>query len=160
MEVILVILGIIAAVSSFFKDSEDTDTPIPKRRNNSPRPTPTPSGGGGSRSSAQNTQDESRSQTTIPADSIEEQQYEQRKQLAERMNTMEYRDTQSEHDAISHHHTRKPGSNLSSEERRLKKRMNNNLTRTGLINGIIMSEVLGQPRAVRPYRNIVAQRKK
>ncbi|WP_010531030.1 hypothetical protein [Lentibacillus jeotgali] len=156
MEVILIILAIIGTVSGLFKDKADSDTPIPKRKSNPPKPTPTPSGGDQSYSSPE---DKADTQTTASAPSIEEQQDEQRKKLAERMNAMEHQDTRREHDAIVTRN-RKPGTDLSAEHQRLRNSMNNNLTRTGLINGVIMSEVLGQPRAVKPYRSIVAQRKK
>ncbi|HLR61128.1 MAG TPA: hypothetical protein VK097_01660 [Lentibacillus sp.] len=157
MEVILIILAIIATASGLFKDKADTDTPIPKRKNNPPGPAPAPSGGGQSHSSTEN---ETGTQTTVSAPSIEEQQNEQRKQLADRMSTKEHQDTEREHHAIISDKSRTPDTDLSNEHQKLRKTMNNNLTRTGLINGVIMSEVLGQPRAVKPYRSIVAQRKK
>src|SRR5690625_2236794 len=43
----------------------------------------------------------------------------------------------------------------SKAEKRHKKRIRKNLTKKGLINGIIMSEVLGPPRARKPYQNIL-----
>lgn len=157
MEIILIILAIVSALSGLFKDKSDRDTGPPKRSHNPPKPTPTPSGGGqGGGTEAQN-----EPQTSVSTVSIEEQQNEQRRQLAERMNTVKQNPTeQREHDAISHHDTRRPENNLSAERHNMKRQMNSNLTRTGVINGVIMSEVLGQPRAVKPYRSIVSQRKK
>ncbi|TFJ94078.1 hypothetical protein [Lentibacillus salicampi] len=159
MEFILVILGIVAALSGLFKDNSDSDSPIPKRRNNPPRPTPTPSGGGGSSSSTWERQNESGSQPS--ASSIEEQEYEQRKQLAERMNTMPYQsqEPELEHDATIRYDPRKSENGLAVEQEKLKRSMKRSLTRSGVINGVMMSEVLGQPRAVKPYRSIIAQRK-
>ncbi|QKY69493.1 hypothetical protein [Lentibacillus sp. CBA3610] len=159
MELIFIILGIIAALSGFFKDNQDSDTGKPKRGNNQPQPTPFPSGAGNGNGGRQR---EQKPQSTVATESIEETQYDQRKQLAERMNTAENQ-TQTQkygHDAIMDHNTREPGNDLSIEKKRMKKQMNRNLTRSGLINGVIMSEVLGQPRAVRPYRSIIAERKR
>ncbi|SFA70315.1 hypothetical protein SAMN04488072_101116 [Lentibacillus halodurans] len=157
MEVILIILAIVAALSGFFKDNSDTDTRIPKRGNSQPGPVSPPSGGG-NRNGGKSVDEP---QSTVSTASLEEQQYEQRRQLAERMNTMEQKQTpEREHDVIMKHNTREPGTDLSVEQQKMKKRMNSNLTRTGLINGVIMSEVLGPPRAVKPYKSIVDQRKK
>ncbi|GGJ83379.1 hypothetical protein GCM10007063_02350 [Lentibacillus kapialis] len=157
MEVILIILAIVASISGLFKDKSDTDTPVPQRKNNQSEPTPAPSGSGQTRSSTEN---ETETQTTVSASSIEEQQDEQRKQLAERMNTTKHQYTEQEHDAIISHKTRKSDTDLTDQQLKLRKNMNNNLTRSGLINGVIMSEVLGQSRAVKPYRSIITQRKK
>lgn len=41
-----------------------------------------------------------------------------------------------------------------------KRDVKSGLNREGLINGIIMSEVLGSPRARKPYRSVVSERKK
>lgn len=155
MEIIFIILAIVAVLSGFLKNDSDNDTRTSRRGNNQPGPTPYPSGRE-NRSGEMQRGDEP--QSTV-AESIEVQQYEQRNQLAERMNTMK-QNQESEHDANIQHSTRKPEDDLSAEHQKMKKQMTNNLTRTGIINGVIMSEVLGQPRAVKPYRSIVAERKK
>ncbi|ALX48121.1 hypothetical protein [Lentibacillus amyloliquefaciens] len=156
MEIIFIILAIIASLSGFFKDNKDSDTKVPPRRNNQPGPSPSTGGNTGEWTQ----QEELPQSAEVPA-TIEEQQQEQRKQLAERMNTAGKEQAEKRgHDAILRHNTRDSGNDLSLERKRAKKQMRNNLTRTGMINGVIMSEVLGQPRAVKPYRSIIAERKK
>ncbi|SFD55296.1 hypothetical protein SAMN05216238_102182 [Lentibacillus persicus] len=159
MEIIFIILAIIASVSGFFKDKDDNpgpDTRMPGRGKQQPRPSPAPStdrhtGG----------EDQQQEMPQAAQATIEEQQQEQRRQLAERMNTAgEKQENAGEHDAIKRHDVREPENELSLEQRKAKKQMNNNLTRTGVINGVIMSEVLGSPRAVKPYRSVIAERKK
>ncbi len=44
-------------------------------------------------------------------------------------------------------------------KREMKRRVSGNLDGKGLVNGIIMSEVLGSPRAKQPYRSIVQKKK-
>lgn len=45
-------------------------------------------------------------------------------------------------------------------KRRLRKKFQNNLTRNGLIDSVVMSEVLGSPRARKPYESVVNQRRR
>lgn len=45
-------------------------------------------------------------------------------------------------------------------QRRLKRRFQKKLTRDGLIDSVIMSEVLGSPRARKPYESVVKQRRR
>ncbi|MFD1363016.1 hypothetical protein [Lentibacillus salinarum] len=159
MEIIFIILAIVAALSGFFKDNAQNNRDTSERRQNKPVPAPFPSGG--EDKTADSPHRETETVPTDVAESIEERQYEQRKQLAERMNKTEQTQTpDSEHDGIKQHITREPGNELTAEQQKMKRQMNHNLTRTGLVNGVIMSEVLGQPRAIKPYRSIVAQRKK
>ncbi|WP_217586744.1 hypothetical protein [Lentibacillus saliphilus] len=44
------------------------------------------------------------------------------------------------------------------QQRELKKQLKSHLTGKGIINGIVMSEILGQPRALKPYRSVTKQR--
>lgn len=64
-----------------------------------------------------------------------------------------------EHDALSGIKQRKltPDSKKNSV---MRKQISRNLTKQGLVNGIIMNEVIGPPRAMKPYRSITEQRRK
>ncbi|WP_077327053.1 hypothetical protein [Virgibacillus siamensis] len=48
---------------------------------------------------------------------------------------------------------------LTKEQKEFKKRISNNLNKKGLVNGIIMAEILGKPRAMQPYRSIISKRR-
>lgn len=158
MDVLLVIIAIVAVLSGFLKDRSDTGSGKQKRTFNRPNPSPTPSGGndrsGGMVSDKQE-------QSEVNASSIEEQQQEQRKRLSDRMNTA----TQVEmgkrkHDAIIGGMKKVSEKDISAKQRQLKKRIKSNLNQKGLVNGIIMAEVLGTSRAGKPYQSILKQRRK
>jgi len=44
-------------------------------------------------------------------------------------------------------------------EKAFKRNFNKSLTRKGLVNSVIMAEVLGAPRARRPYQSVIAKRR-
>jgi len=48
----------------------------------------------------------------------------------------------------------------AAQRKRVKKKFRNNLSREGLIDSVIMSEVLGSPRARKPYESVVNQRRR
>ncbi|MGP4107230.1 hypothetical protein [Virgibacillus sp. L01] len=157
MDVILIILAIIGGLAGFLKDKSDKDTNKQKRTVNSPNPSPTPSGGGGMARSDYQTQ------VSEEKTSIEEQQQEQRERLADRMNTATQKAIEErKHDAIinENDNINQTGNKLSVEQKRFKRRIKNNLNQQGLVNGVIMAEVLGSPRAKEPYQSIVKQRRK
>lgn len=54
---------------------------------------------------------------------------------------------------VSNHIRKRQTENVASDhkEEPFKRRFKGNVTRTGLINSVIMSEVLGPPRAMKPY---------
>ncbi|MBP1947577.1 hypothetical protein [Virgibacillus litoralis] len=157
MDVILIILAIIGGLAGFLKDKSDTNSNKQRRTANPPKPSPTPSGGVGE------TVSNNQPQSTVAKTSIEEQQQEQRERLADRMNT----DTQKalderKHDAIitDNSDNKESDRELSAEQKRFKRRIKNNLNQKGLVNGVIMAEVLGSPRATKPYQSVVKQRRK
>lgn len=43
---------------------------------------------------------------------------------------------------------------------KMERQVSSNLTEKGLVNGIIMAEVLGPPRAKKPYRSVLSERRK
>ncbi|MFB4166514.1 hypothetical protein [Virgibacillus sp. JSM 102003] len=157
MDVILIILAIIGGLAGFLKDKSENDTNKQKRTVNSPKPSPTPSGGAGGM-----TRNDYQQQSSEEKTSIEEQQQEQRERLADRMNTATQKAIdERKHDAIINENDNfnQTDKELSVEQKRFKRRIKNNLNRKGLVNGVIMAEVLGSPRAKKPYQSIVKQRR-
>ncbi|RYG74732.1 hypothetical protein EU245_00700 [Lentibacillus lipolyticus] len=155
MDIILVVLAIIGALSGLFKDKSETESPIPKREN-VPRETKP------KQTVSSDTGEELESQSPLPSSStIEDIQKQQREQLAERMDgtgTANQEESEHKQDAMKLN-TGKDADDASHKQQKLKKNIRNNLNRSGLVNGVIMSEVLGQPRANKPYRTITSQRK-
>jgi vacuolar-type H+-ATPase subunit I/STV1 len=98
---------------------------------------------------------------SISSSTIAEQQQEQLDKLASQFNTKksevmsdmqeEFSDTKSV--------LREFNRDLSKEQKQIKKGVSESLKGKGLINGIIMAEVLGPPRATKPYRSVISERK-
>ncbi|MDY0396722.1 hypothetical protein RWE15_23520 [Virgibacillus halophilus] len=109
-----------------------------------PKPTPTPSGP----SDTVSIPKYDKQISTASSSSIEEQQQKQMERLAGRMHTIEAIRNMEEMDENNHKalHGLGDGKKLESEtQRAFRKQMKRQLTRNGLIEGIIMSEVLGAP---------------
>src|SRR5699024_10950928 len=91
---------------------------------------------------------------------VEEHRDEQMERLKQQLNTDEDQSlphiTDNKQSVLkvvhSHDHSYKYG--------QFKKDMKKNLTKQGLIDSIVMAEVLGPPRARKPYRSIIYERKK
>ncbi|MFD1412809.1 hypothetical protein [Oceanobacillus jeddahense] len=95
----------------------------------------------------------------ISAGGIEEQQRKQMERMTNRYQTASQEDVedakQNFKDLIVDR--KDEGDNPGKNE--MKKRVSGNLDGKGLVNGVIMAEVLGPPRAKQPYRSIVQRRK-
>jgi len=164
MEVILVILAIIGGISSLFKD-KITEQPK-KKPNGQPRPTsPVPD------RSQEKENDQSHYEPSKEAIEMQEQRDSQMQQLAERMN-MNKQEKEEEHkanlDAYGNgEHSADVNSDFDEQEKQkeflktnMQKRVRNNLNQKGLVDGIIMSEVLGPPRSRKPYQSVITKRSK
>lgn len=142
---ILVLLAIVGGIAGFIKDKSKKADESSKRYP-TPKPTKTPSGGyqvasdeGSQRMSMENQQ----------GNVIDEQQ-----------GTHLHRAVKNgEHDAIPESTLRRPPHD-SDHKSRLKREIRHNLSKQGLVNNIIMSEVLGPPRATKPYKSVTAERRK
>ncbi|MBT2214503.1 hypothetical protein F3157_00290 [Virgibacillus dakarensis] len=154
MEGLLVILAIIGGVIGLFKDKSTDKTN--KKPYQVPKPTATPSGRNyQAERSEPAVHDNARTSTVI-----EEQRDNQIEQLAEQINTST-REMQKKlsHDAIIGNTLRQP-KNIDYQKAAMKKQVRKNLTRKGLVDGIIMAEVLGPPRSRKPYRSVISERTK
>ncbi|MFD2046104.1 hypothetical protein ACFSTA_12025 [Ornithinibacillus salinisoli] len=158
---VIIIIGAILRLLGGSKENEQEkrgQNPRP-RQNPEPRPTATPSGGQRQRNNQPVKQNETAAQTI----SIEDQQQQQLERLAGRMNTSK---DQSMDDLTGHSSNlgetfKQPKRNIDShKEENYRKQIKGNLSRNGLVNSVIMAEVLGSPRAKKPYRSVIADRKR
>lgn len=142
---ILVLLAIVGGIVGFIKDRSKKEDQS-RRPYTPPNPTPTPSVG-----------------YDVPS---EEKSYEvsvenqQTYRMEEQQDTNIHRAVKNgEHDAIAKSTLRKPSNGLN-KNKRMKRQIKSNLSKQGLVNGVIMSEVLGSPRATKPYRSVITERRK
>lgn len=152
MDVILIIIAIIGGVSTLFKD-KGTDQSKKKPYQQSGPTTPVPD-------SSQKKQNEG-SRYTPNTETIEmqEQRDAQMHQLAERMN-IGTQENEEEHKANPANDLQETSKQDKIPNTVMQKRIRNNLNRKGLVDGIIMSEVLGPPRARKPYQSVIVKRSK
>lgn len=99
------------------------------------------------------------SRPDISAGSVEEQQKEQMERLRSRYQTASRGDLEDLADKFKDLVVERQNEEESLGKREMKKRVSGNLDGKGLVNGIIMAEVLGAPRAKKPYRNAIQARK-
>ncbi|RDW21765.1 hypothetical protein [Oceanobacillus chungangensis] len=165
----IVVIIISAIMGLFGKKSEDAEKK--KQQSNRPKPAPNPvsrsqrnerqeaNPTAGSKQARSNTPQASK--PMVSTISIEEQQKAQIERLKGKYNSGQNKAINDlSHHALVESRVTQSVSELSKEQANYKKQLRENLTRKGLVNGIIMSEVLGSPRARNPYRSVVEQRKK
>ncbi|MFA1820451.1 hypothetical protein ACDX78_09755 [Virgibacillus oceani] len=104
-----------------------------------------------------------RARETVSSVSVEEQQKKQMEKLADRFNTRANEKLDEVQEGVSTGRSvlqEASKVDLSIEQEEIKAGVSQSLKGKGLINGIIMSEVLGPPRARKPYRSIITERRK
>lgn len=108
--------------------------------------------------------DRDNERTTMQTTSIEEQRERQMAQLAGRMNT-EMDAEEQENEKPSDNSMESPSKRIketdasSHAKDKMKKRMRGKLNKQGLVDSVVMAEVLGQPRSRKPYQNVLTRRK-
>lgn len=92
---------------------------------------------------------------------MEEEQKAQMERLQDRVTdlTITDGDVIGEDDFISRQQI-EVSKSLSEEQKVLKRDIRRSLQNKGLINGIIMAEILGEPRSVKPYQSVTSNRYK
>ncbi|CEI84180.1 hypothetical protein BN997_04123 [Oceanobacillus oncorhynchi] len=95
----------------------------------------------------------------ISAGGIEEQQRKQMERMTNRYQTSSQEDVEDAKQNFKDLIVDRKDEADSPGKNEMKKRVSGNLDGKGLVNGIIMAEVLGPPRAKQPYRSIVQRRK-
>ncbi|WP_233881087.1 hypothetical protein [Virgibacillus halodenitrificans] len=154
-----IIALIIGGIISFMKDN----TSKGKKQEPFNRPESSPQKQPYSQPTVQNEQLETQSQAEEIGNTLAEQQRKRMEELAEREQVYSARskDEINRHDAILGNTSEQPSEvALSHKQRKFKKQVTANFEKKGLANGIIMSEILGPPRAVKPYKSVVQQRRK
>ncbi|WP_404453054.1 hypothetical protein LG329_02755 [Virgibacillus necropolis] len=138
---ILIILAIVGGIAGFIKDQKNKGSKSTKPYS-TPKPTRTPSGGG----HQANNEGVSTEQTYSTS-------------MREQLDSTTHRAIEhGEHDALSNSNLGTPSK--SSNNNQMKKQIKGNLSKQGLVSGIIMSEVLGPPRAKKPYRSVLTDRRR
>lgn len=155
-----IVIVIIAGIIGLFKSNTEKQKQEQRKTQTNPRPTATPSGAN-QRKPERVRATRAEQQQTISMKTIEEQQEEQMKRLAGKYNANAKQAVDTSHTAFKGENSlREPEKHTSENHNQLKKQMRNNLGRKGLINGIIMAEVIGSPRAKKPYRSVIDERRK
>ncbi|MEC5422215.1 hypothetical protein QGM71_01745 [Virgibacillus sp. C22-A2] len=161
-----IVIIIIAGIIGFLRDNTAKQQQQQKQQQerkpvNRPNPTNTPSEGY-SRSQQGRSRD-SKPQRTYSTSTIEEQQREQMERLADQYNSsteIKQGMDKLSSNAITDDNSLEPINELSTKQKKLKRQIGKNLNKNGLVNGIIMAEVLGSPRALKPYRSVITNRRK
>ncbi|MBN6206001.1 hypothetical protein JYK21_06020 [Ralstonia pickettii] len=165
--VIIIISGIIGFLSSNKeeqKKQQQRKTQQQRPAASKTKPTPTPSGPQEpqhrQRVYQTKTQSEEKDLTTTA--SIADEQQEQMKRLEERygITSTDLTDEDLSLQGLKFQKSLSKIKDLSEEQRVLKKDIRKSLKNKGLINGIIMAEVLGKPRSLKPYESVTLERYK
>ncbi|WP_047981457.1 hypothetical protein [Ornithinibacillus contaminans] len=153
----IAIAGIYKALKGEESNKAETQTSKPRQTTQRTNPTSTPS--------RANTRQTPAYETIKPSVSVEEEQKQQLERLASSMNTSVAKASTIHRkdlslgtviqDEIKHHGAESGSGNQEQFKRQMKKR----LSGEGFVYGVIMSEVLGPPRARKPYRNVLMERK-
>lgn len=152
-----IILAAIAGIIGFFKDSFSKDTDKENERRTKPNKPVPPFGGGATKVGSQPTKRTEREGGSISAASASEQKQRQMDQLAEQMGADLQEPIEDLVQQVQSVQSQRQVTEGHLQKQKMKRQVANNFTREGLINGIIMSEVLGKPRAKKPYRSVVSE---
>lgn len=92
------------------------------------------------------------------AGNIQEQQQEQMKRIANKYSAQVQNVENLEKKDTSTVLPTKKDDHQGISQQEMKRRVTSNLSAEGLVNGVIMAEVLGSPRAKKPYRSVIRDR--
>ncbi|MBR3121372.1 hypothetical protein [Oceanobacillus profundus] len=164
---LFIIIIIISGIIGFFNNSNEKQKQQEKEKKKAPPQRPGRTVSEGTRTPERKPQPvaeqrvyrEERSRDTVSTASIAEQQKQQMEKLASKYSTIsnsKIEDLKSQADSGSI--LLEPEKETSKKQERLKKQVVGNLGAKGLVNGIIMSEILGPPRAKKSYKNVLDDR--
>ncbi|GIP61603.1 hypothetical protein J32TS6_01580 [Virgibacillus pantothenticus] len=155
-----IIFAVIAGIIGFFKDSFSSDKEE-KSKHSKPTNRPVPPFGGETVKKPSNPMKrQERARDSFSTASASEQKQQQMEQLAEQIGTnlqAPLKEFQQQAKSIQN---KRDDETKHLHKQKLKRQVANNLTQEGLVNGIIMAEVLGKPRAKNPYRSILSNQMK
>ncbi|WP_419893777.1 hypothetical protein [Oceanobacillus kimchii] len=152
--VFVIISGIIAVLGDGKKKNQEEQkrkTPPQKQSNSAPRTTQR-------QPRAEREVYAEQKRPTISAGNIQEQQQEQMKRIANKYSAQVQNVEDLEKKDTSTILPTNKNENQGISQQEMKRRVTSNLSAEGLVNGIIMSEVLGSPRAKKPYRSVIRDR--
>lgn len=172
--IILIILGGIAKLFGYDKKEEEQKRKTSKKRKTITNKQQVPKTTSQTRETHRQTKPGSNtSPSSIPTStaSIGEQQQKQLEQLAGKMKAVGDQtfeelsekvpvDRDVEHHAIPHHKMKLNERNFvhNKNKTEVKRQMKKRITKNGLAESIIMAEILGPPRARKPYKSIITER--
>ncbi|MEN1969360.1 hypothetical protein WMZ97_14945 [Lentibacillus sp. N15] len=152
MDAILIILAIIGGIIGLFNKKSEQQTNQKPYKPKPARSTPTIP----NRSQQRQTEAPQKGMDTI---AMQEQRDAQMHELASRMK-LDAGDSENEDMyQVNFEHLQTKPSQFNENKTAMKNQVRKNLNRKGLVDGIVMAEVLGPPRARKPYRSITSQRK-
>lgn len=165
--IILVLSGIIGFFSSNKEEKKKQEQRTEQQRPQQaePRPTPTPSGPREPKRQEVYRTELKPSKTnviTTASASFENEQKSQMEKMQSRYGASSSStiDEDIAHQGLKFREALKPLEDLSEEKDILKKDIKHSLRNKGLINGIIMAEVLGKPRSLKRYESVSLERYK
>src|SRR5690625_5465505 len=160
----MIVLIIIGGIVGFLKDKSEKGR---QQKNQSespfetPNPTAAPSAGGDYQTSRHKPVEPVKRQTHHTTPSVDEQRAEQMKHIVGRMQTGTNKALEDVQPKAIERSTAKRSKPVKSQRPdAFKKQFKSNLTRDGLVDRIIMAEELGAPRATKPYRSVIQERKR
>lgn len=165
---IFVVLAVVAGVIGFLKNSVSKEQEAEKKDTRPKRPNrPTPPFGGETKRQwhdpTKRRQVPKKEAPTVTNNTSTQELKPQMDQLVQQVETS-FMENVDEFSSSAHSTTLKRSlkSQPKSDQLRtkMKRQVSSNLTQKGLVNGIIMAEVLGPPRAKKPYRSVLAERRK
>lgn len=152
--VLVIISGIIAVLGDGKKKNQEEQkrkTPPQKQSNSAPRTTQR-------QPRAERKVYTEQERPTMSAGNIQEQQQEQMKRIANKYSAQVQNVEDLDKKDTSTVLPANKDDNQGISQQEMKRRVTSNLSAEGLVNGVIMSEVLGSPRAKKPYRSVVRDR--
>lgn len=152
--VFVIISGIIAVLGDGKKKNQEEQkrkTPPQKQSNSAPRTTQR-------QPRAERKVYTEQERPTMSAGNIQEQQQEQMKRIANKYSAQVQNVEDLDKKDTSTVLPANKDDNQGISQQEMKRRVTSNLSAEGLVNGVIMSEVLGSPRAKKPYRSVVRDR--
>lgn len=159
---LFIVIIIIGGILSFFRNQTGKEEQKKKKpynkKPNAPKPTPAPSGGNyqKTRTNAEEKSDRGPSRT----ESLKDEQRKQMEKLTSRIHTVTTKQMDNlPHPGFASRTLNEQKQALSQHRENVRKQIKSRLKREGLIDSVIMAEVLGRPRALKPYRSIMSERK-
>jgi hypothetical protein len=159
-----IVIVIIAGIYGFLKDKTQKQKQQQRKAQNKSRSTATPADAARQQRQGQHSQknvSRPKQQQTVAMKTIGEQKKDQMNQLANKYKTNTSQVTTQDkvsHKAFIGGRARNPKQDHLHTAHGFKKQMKNNMGRKGLINSIVMAEVIGPPRAKKPYKSIIDRR--